>query len=77
MASVKDTLSTLTSWLYRFTEFGFALLLVFVIIDVLFPGTTGVVNNIGMIVGQFSKEGLSGLIALLMFLILFKNKPTV
>lgn len=75
MAPVKETFSMLTSWLQRFTEFGFALILAFVIIDVLFPGTTGVVTNIGVIVGQFSREGLAGLIALLLFLILFKGKP--
>ena len=74
MASVKDTINTVTDWLQKATEFGIALILTFVIIDVLFPGTTGVVNNLGTIVGQFSKEGLAGLIALLLFLILFKNK---
>lgn len=74
MESVKKTLANITSWLHSATEFGFALILAFVIIDVLFPGSTGVVNNIGLIVAQFSKEGLSGLIALLLFLIVFKNK---
>ena len=74
MTSVKETLSTMNGWLRDGTEIGMAMILAFVIIDVLFPGTTGVVNNIGVIVGQFSKEGLSGLIALLLFLIVFKNK---
>lgn len=77
MVSVKETLTKLTGWLRCATEFGFALILIFVVIDVLFPGTTGVVNNIGIIVGQFSKEGLAGLIALLLFLIVFKDKPSV
>lgn len=74
MTSVKDAMSQLTSWLRSATELGLAAVLAFVIIDVLFPGTTGVVNNIGTIVAQFSKEGLSGLIALLLFLILFKSR---
>jgi hypothetical protein len=34
------------------------LLLAFVIIDILFPGTTGVIKNIGVIVGGFAKEGV-------------------
>ncbi len=72
--SVKDTMSTMNEWLRTATELGLTLILAFVIIDVLFPGTTGVVTNLGTIVGQFSKEGLVGLIALLMFLIVFKNK---
>lgn len=76
MNNVKDSMSTMTGWLQTLTEFGLALILTFVIIDVLFPGSTGVVNNIGVIVGQFSKEGLTGLIALLLFLLLFKSKQT-
>ncbi len=74
MTSVKEAISKANGWLRDGTEIGMALILAFVIVDILFPGTTGVVNNIGAIVGQFSKEGLSGLIALLMFLVLFKNK---
>ena len=74
MTSVKDAMSQLTGWLRSATELGLALVLAFVIIDVLFPGTTGVVNNLGIIVAQFSKDGLAGLIALLLFLIVFKNK---
>lgn len=74
MTSVKDAMSQTTSWLRTTTELGMALVLAFVIIDILFPGTTGVVSNLGAIVAQFSKEGLSGLIALLLFLLIFKNK---
>ena len=67
---------TVTQWVLKFSEFGFVLILSFVIIDVLFPGTTGVGNNIGIIVSQFLKEGLAGLIALLLFLVLFKYKTS-
>lgn len=74
MNAIKDTMSKCNGWLHDLTEIGVALIMAFVVIDVLFPGTTGVVSNIGVIVGQFSKEGLSGLIALLLFLILFKNR---
>jgi len=73
MTSVNATLTNVTQWIKTFSEFGLALILSFVVIDILFPGTTGVVNNIGIIVSQFSQEGLSGLIALLLFLILFKR----
>lgn len=72
--SIKDSITSMTDWIRTATELGLTLILAFVIIDVLFPGTTGVVKNLGIIVGQFSKEGLAGLIALLMFLMVFKNK---
>lgn len=74
VSNVKESLSTATEWLRHGTDFGLTLILSFVIIDVLFPGTTGVVENLGVIVGQFSKEGIAGLIALLLFLLVFKNK---
>jgi len=76
MKTVNATLSNVTQWIQKFSELGLALILSFVIIDVLFPGTTGVVSNIGIIVSQFSKEGLAGLIALLLFLVLFKHKES-
>ena len=56
MASITETISSISSWLRTVTELGVALILVFVVIDVLFPGTTGVVENIGVIVGQFVGE---------------------
>ena len=71
---IKESMTTMTDWLRTATDLGLALILSLIIIDVLFPGTTGVVKNLGMIVAQFSKEGLAGLIALLLFLIVFKNK---
>ena len=74
MSSVKESISTVTEIIQTVTQFGMTLILALVMIDVLFPGSTTMVSNIGAIVGQFSKEGLSGLIALLLFLILFKNK---
>ena len=72
--TIKDSMATVTGWLQSVTELGLALILMFVVIDVLFPGSTNLVSNLGTIVSQFSKDGLTGLIALLMFLILFKNK---
>lgn len=74
MATVKATMTKVTDWLRHATELGMALILAFVVIDVLFPDTTGVVKNLGFIVGQFSKDGLVGLIALLLFLVVFQNR---
>ena len=73
MNTVKDSMETVTSWIKSSTELGLSIILAFVMIDVLFPGSTGVVNNIGTIVAQFSKEGLTSLIALLM--IFFPSYP--
>jgi hypothetical protein len=74
MDSIKEAMTAVSGWLRSATELGISLILAFVVIDVLFPNTTGVVENIGTIVGQFSEQGLVGLIALLLFLLLFKQQ---
>lgn len=72
--TLKDTIHSMTDWLRTATELGLSLILVMIVIDVLFPGMTGVVNNLGTIVGQFSREGMTGLIALLLFLLVFRGR---
>lgn len=66
-------MSVMTVGLRSATGLDMAMIPTLVIIDVLFPGTTGGVKNPGIIVAQFSKKGLAGPIALLLFLIVFKN----
>lgn len=73
MASLKEVLQTTTGWLREILNFGIALILLFVVIDILFPGTTGVIENVGEIVGSFAREGVVGLIALLFFLWIYKR----
>lgn len=73
MASIRDTVQSATGWLRDIFEFGIAVILLFVVIDILFPGTTGVVDNIAEIVTAFATEGVVGLIALLVFLLIYKR----
>lgn len=72
MATARDTIDTVTGWLSTITDFGLGLILALVVVDILFPDSTFVIENIGRIVGQFSDQGLAGLIALLLFLLLFR-----
>ena len=76
MISVSETLSNVTDILRSVTQFGVALIFTAVIIDILFPGSTGLVANLSEIVKQFSEKGLAGLIALLLFLVLFKPRAS-
>ena len=59
VTSVKEAISQVSDILQIVIQFGMTLILAFVVIDVLFPSTTGVIKNIGAIVGQFSKEGIA------------------
>jgi len=71
--SFKDTIQAINGWLKVIIEFGLSLLLVFVIIDILFPNTTGVIKNLSEAVGSFAENGIVGLIALLLFLLIYRR----
>lgn len=73
MAQVKSLFKEIREWLMTLTELGFALILVFVVIDILFPGVTGITKNLSDIVGSFSNEGAVGLVALLIFVLIYKR----
>lgn len=73
MAGLKDVLDSVTGWLKALIDLGLAVILVFVLIDILFPGTTGIIENIGIIVGTFADKGVVGLIALLLFMLVYKK----
>ena len=43
----------------------------FLVVDIISPGTTNVVSNLGALVDSFTGEGLSGLVILLFLLALW------
>jgi hypothetical protein len=61
-------------WLKSATDFGVAIILAAVVLDILFPGKTGITENIGQIVAQFDEAGLAGFIALLLFVIFWQHR---
>ena len=67
-------LTNVQGWLTSITDFGVTLIVAAVVIDVIFPGFTGVTANIGVIVGKFSEAGLAGFIALLLFAIFWQRR---
>lgn len=73
MAGLKDVIDSISGWLKALIDLGLAVILVFVLIDILFPGTTGIIDNIGIIVGAFADKGVVGLIALLLFMLVYKK----
>ncbi len=73
MNAVNEGVATLTGWLRSAIDLGLAMVLTFVVIDILFPGTTGVLTNLSNVIGSLAKEGVAGLIALLLFLALTRK----
>lgn len=73
MANIKATLATATGWLKSLTEFGLTIIFAFVVLDILFPGSTGIIGNINGLVNSFADGGVTGLIALLLFMMIYKK----
>ncbi len=72
MAGFKETIESVSGWLKPVIEFGLGIIMVFVIIDILF-GTSLITGNIGAVVEAFADEGVTGLIALFLFMLIYKK----
>lgn len=73
MAALKETFSTITGWLKDIVNFGLALALVFLVVDVLFGQTTGIVANLSDLIASFVDEGVVGLIAFIVFVAIYRS----
>lgn len=74
MAALQDWIDTLVTWLKALVEFGLALAVVFLVIDILFPGQPiGIVDNVTDLINIFIENGVVGLIALLFFLAIYQK----
>ena len=71
MASIKDTLRTVNGAVKNLTEFGLSIILAAVVVDLVF-GSNYIIGNIGSVVAQFG-QGVSGIIALLLFLLIYRR----
>jgi len=73
MAALNDLFDTVVGWLKALVELGFALALVFLVVDVLFAQPIGIVDNVAELINTFVDNGVVGLIALLFFLAIYKS----
>ena len=72
--NIGGTIDTITGMVGSVTDFGLKLVVALVVVDVIYPGATGTVANLGAIAGQFGDHGMAGLIALFLFAMLYKKK---
>ena len=70
---IRNTLQSITGWGKEGVDFGVAVIMVGVVVDILFPGTTGVIDNIADLVGNISSQGVAGVIALLLFVTIYNR----
>ena len=71
--NINDSLTLVTSVLKGVIEFGLSLAATFLVIDLLFPGTTNIVSNVATLINNFVSHGLVGLITLIVFVALFSR----
>ena len=72
MAAFDDIFKTIQGWLKTAIELGGSLILVFLVLDILFSSNL-VIGNINTIVANLAADGVAGLIALLLLLLLYKR----
>ena len=70
---IRNVLQSITGWGKEVVDFGVAVIMVGVVVDILFPGTTGVIDNIADLVGNISSQGVAGVIALLLFVTIYNR----
>ena len=73
MATLKETFGSITSWLVDIVEIGLSLALVFLVVDLLFGPTINIVANLSDLIRSFTSEGVVGLIALIIFLAIYRR----
>ena len=65
--NINEALGTVTSVAQAVVGLGLSLVVVALVVDVLFPGTTDIVNSVAGLISQFVDRGLVGLATLIAF----------
>ena len=69
MASISDTLNSGSTLLGGIASFGIALASTLLVVQVVFPASgVDIITGVTTVVTQFTSQGLTGLIALLLFM---------
>ena len=68
---INDALNKVSDSVHGIMGLGMTLAVAFLVVDLLFPGTTNIVNNVAMMVKSFTAHGLVGLITLIIFITIF------
>ena len=73
MPALRETFASISSWIIDIVEIGLSLALVFLVIDLLFGPKTQIVANLSNLINSFVSQGVVGLIALIVFLAIYKK----
>lgn len=68
---MEQTINRISSLATGITRLGLTLIFTFLVIDLLFPGSTGMTANVAAVADSVSQKGLSGLVALGLFYVIY------
>ena len=68
-----ETFESINGWIKDIIEIGLSLALVFLVVDLLFGPVTKIVQNLSGLISSFTSQGIIGLIALIIFLAIYKK----
>jgi hypothetical protein len=66
-------LSTVGGWAKSVTDFGLTIIMALIVVDILYPGSSYITENLGRVIDSFGDQGVAGLIVVLLFLVLYRR----
>ena len=73
MGAIMGALSTVGDMAKALTDFGLTVITALVVVDILYPSSTMIIENIAIVVDQFGDGGVAGLIVILLFMVLYRR----
>ncbi len=71
---MKNALEVVTEWIAKLSDLLLSLVILGIIIGILFDDPFGVIAGIGKLMTQFGENGLAGLLALILIVVLYQKK---
>ena len=73
MGPIIGALSTVGGWAKSVTDFGLTIITALIVVDILYPNSSYITENLARVVGDFGDQGVAGLIVVLLFLVLYRR----
>ena len=73
MGPIMGALSTVGGCAKSVTDFGLTIIMALIVVDILYPGSSAITENLGRVVDSFGNQGVAGLIVVLLFLVLYRR----
>lgn len=68
---MQQTITRVSNLATAITRLGISLIITFLVVDLIFPGSTGMTANVGAMADSISQKGLAGLVALGVFYVIY------